>query len=130
MARSRDLEPVDHAHGAVEPAALGLGVAVRADEKGLAGAARAPDHVAHAVDAGVEPGLGEAADQPAARGHVDRRERLAHDPVAVRAEAAQRPEIGQQAVGVDLGHREPPSALGFLSLAGRQIRRDRRRPQR
>ncbi len=52
-----ELEPVDHAERAVEPAAVGLGLAVRADEQPPPRAAMTADDVADAVDDRVEPRL-------------------------------------------------------------------------
>ena len=60
-------EPVDHPERAVEPAAMRLGFAVRADEQPPRGARIAPDHVADAVDDGIEPGRREFVGEPLAR---------------------------------------------------------------
>src|SRR3984893_5718780 len=51
------LEPVDHPERAVEPAAIGLGLAVRADQQPPTGQGIPAEHIATAVDHRVEPGL-------------------------------------------------------------------------
>src|ERR1700722_16129694 len=50
----RRFQRIDDAERAVEPAAMRLGLAVRADQQASVGAWVAADHVADAVDDGVE----------------------------------------------------------------------------
>ena len=63
-------EPVDDAERAVEPAAMRLRFAVRADQEAPGGARIAADHIADAVDHRIEPGLGEFVGEPLARGDI------------------------------------------------------------
>ena len=53
LERARDLDAVDHAERAIEPAGVVLGFAVRADHQPRPLARSAPDHVADAVDLGA-----------------------------------------------------------------------------
>jgi hypothetical protein len=52
--RTHDLERVDDAKRAVQPAAGRLRVRVRTDQQCLAGIARSAQHIADAVDQGLE----------------------------------------------------------------------------
>ena len=101
---ARELEAVHHAHRAVEPAPGGLGVGMRAHQEGLAIRARAAEHGAESVDAGVEPRLAHALHQPVAGFDVHFGERLAHDARAHPAELAQRLQVVEQALPVDSHH--------------------------
>ena len=91
--RPGDLQPVDHAHRAVEPAPGRLGVGVGADDDRLAGVAGSADHVAGAVDAGIQSRLLQSATEPAPGIEIDRRERGPHHPGPASPELAQTSQI-------------------------------------
>ena len=94
-------QAVDDTHRPVEPAALGLGVGVRADEQRAARPGRTAEHRADAVDARFQPCFAHPLAQPTARLHVDGSERLAHHAGAAGAEAAQSVEVAEQAIRID-----------------------------
>src|SRR5712691_5864825 len=83
---ARQFEPVDDAERAVEPAAMRLRLAVRADEQAPPGAQIAADHVADAVDHRIEAGGGELLGEPVARGDILWRISRAMHPALVTAE--------------------------------------------
>ena len=56
-----EFEPIDHAKGAVEPAAIGLSFAVRADQQPAMCFRIIADYIADAVDDRIEPGLAQPA---------------------------------------------------------------------
>ena len=110
MEHARRLERIRDAERAVEPAAFGLAVGVRAHEKRRRGrgAALAKDG-AEAVDAdGSEAGVREFRGEPASRGDVSGRERRPRHAAAVDAavgcaERAERGERGEDAGRADEG---------------------------
>ena len=99
--RARRLDAVDDPHRPVQPAAPGLGVRVRADEQGGPGIARAAEYRPDPVDARIEARFLHARPEPVAGLDVDRAQRRADDPDAARAEAAEPPEVAEQAVRID-----------------------------
>ena len=62
-----ELQPIDHAQGAVEPAAVGLGLTVRTDQQPAARPGLAADHIADPINHRIEPGLAEFIGQPMPR---------------------------------------------------------------
>ncbi len=94
-------EPVDHAQRAVEPAAIGLGLAVRADQQPAPRPGIAADHIADAVDHRVEPGLAQLVGEPMPRRDIDRRIGRAVDAGLVAAEFGKPIEVGDDALSVD-----------------------------
>ena len=113
-----NLDAINHAHGAVQPTASRLGVAVRSDQQRLAGIPRSSDDVADAVDAGLETGFGHSSDQPAPRFHIHRRQRWPNDPWIVGAKGSEMAQVVDQAVGVDLNHVSdfPRTSIPHLTL--------------
>ena len=101
--RPRDLDPVDHAHRAVEPASGRLGIGVGADEHRLAGIAGSSDDVAGPVDAGIEPRLLQPPAEPVPGFDIDRRERRPHHSDPAGPELPQSLQIGDQTFAID-GH--------------------------
>ncbi len=99
-----DLEPVDHAHHAVEPAAAGLGIRVRADQHARARLRAAADHVADAVDLRLQPGLLHAVGQPVPALDVLRRQVGAMHAGLVAAEVGDAPQVGQESLAIDARH--------------------------
>jgi hypothetical protein len=69
---TRDLQPIDHAQRAIQPAGVGLRLDMAAEQQLRAVAARAANNVADAVDLGLQPGLGHPRGEPVARPHVVR----------------------------------------------------------
>ena len=67
---ARQFERIDDTERAVEPAAVRLRLAVRADEQPARGAGVAADDIADAVDDRVEPGGGKLFGQPLPRGDI------------------------------------------------------------
>ena len=88
-----DLEPVEHPHGAVEPAGIGLRLHMGAQQESAAGALAATEHGPDPVDHGLESGLGHPARQPFPRGHIVRRVGRAMHTGLVLAELRQSPQI-------------------------------------
>ena len=105
---ARELQPIDDAERAVEPAAIGLGFAVRADQQTPLRTRIAPDHIADAVDHGVEPGLAKLVGQPMPRLDIDRRIGRAVNAGLVAAEFGKPLQIGDNALSVDLRHVSRP----------------------
>jgi hypothetical protein len=104
---ARQLQRVDDAERAVEPAALRLGLAVRADQQAPRRARRAAEYIADPVDDRFEPGLGVLLGEPVARGHVDRGIGRAVDPGLVAAELGQPLQVGDDARSVNSRHSAP-----------------------
>src|SRR3984893_1860065 len=107
------LEPVDPPERAVEPAAIGLGLAVRADQQPPPGRAVAADHITDAVDHRIEPGLAQLVGEPMPRLDIDRRISRAVDAGLVAAELGEPPEVAEDARSVNRRHVEPSSLAGF-----------------
>src|SRR6516225_1422177 len=101
---ARQLEPVDHPERAVEPTAIGLGLAVRADQQPPPRRGIAAEHIADAVDDRVEPGFAQPLGQPIARGDIDRRIGRPVHPGLVPAEFGEPLEVGDDALSVDGRH--------------------------
>ena len=99
-----EFEPVDHAQRAVEPAAIGLGLAVRADQQPALRPGIAADDVADAVDDRLEPGLAEFLGEPMPRLDIDRRIGRPMDAGLVAAEFGKPLQIGDDALSVDGRH--------------------------
>ena len=99
--RARDLQAVDHAQRAIQPAGMRLRLDMAAEQQMRAVAARAADDVADAVDLRLEPGLGHPRRQPVSRLHVLGRIGRPMHAGLVFADLAQRVEIGEQPVAVD-----------------------------
>ncbi len=97
-------QPVNHPQGAVEPAAIGLGLAVRADQQPPPRPGIAADHIADAVDHRLEPGLAQLAGEPMPRLDIDRRIGRAMDTGLIAAEFGKPTEVGDDALSVDGRH--------------------------
>ena len=107
---ARDLETVDDAERAIEPAATRHGIAVGADEDGLLPlGGRAIDR-AEAIDRRVEPGRAKARGEPLPRLDVRRRERDAVDTGLVLPDAGEVPKVRQEPVAIDRDHARPFTA--------------------
>ena len=98
------LKRVDHPERAVEPAAIRLGLAVRADQEPPLGRGIAADNVAYAVDHRVEPGLAQLPSQPMPRLDVDRRIGRPVHTGFVAAKFCELLEVGDDALSVDGRH--------------------------
>ena len=106
---ARQLEAVDHAQRAVEPAAIGLGLAVRADQQAPPlGRPIAADHIADAVDDRVEPGLAQLPGQPMPRLDIDRRIGRPMNAGLVPTELGKPLEVGNDALSIDPRHLPGP----------------------
>jgi len=101
---ARQLQRVDDAERAVEPAAPGLRLAVRADQQVPLRDVVAAEDIADPVDLGDQSGLGEFLGEPMARGHVDFRIGRAVDPGVVAAEFGEPPQVGDDAGSVNSWH--------------------------
>ncbi len=99
--RARDLQAIDHAQRAIQPAGMRLRLDMAAEQQLRAIAARAAEDIADAVDLGLQPGLGQTCRQPMARLHVLRRICRPMHAGLVFADLAQRVEVAQQPVAVD-----------------------------
>ena len=98
------LKRVDHPERAVEPAAIRLGLAVRADQEPPLGRGIAADNVAYAVDHRVEPGLAQLPSQPMPRLDVDRRIGRPVHTGFVAAKFCELLEVGDDALSVNGRH--------------------------
>ena len=85
----RYLQPIDHAKRAVEPASLGLGVGMRADDQRRPVLARASKHVPHPVKGRVQSRFFIALLDPASSFHVGVAECWTDHPVADRSNRPQ-----------------------------------------
>ena len=101
---ARELKPVDHPQCAIEPAAIGLGLAVRADQEPPLCPRVASDDVADAVDGRIEPGFAQFPGKPVPRFDIDRRIGRAVDAGFVAAEFREPLQIGDDAPTVDARH--------------------------
>src|SRR5947208_10642319 len=99
-----ELQPINDAQGAVEPAAVGLGFAMRTNQKPAHGAGIAANHIADPVNHGVEPGLAEFVGQPVPPLDLDRRIGRAVDTGLVAAELCKALQIRDNALSVDGWH--------------------------
>jgi len=102
--RAQDLEPTEHPERAVEPAAVGHRVDVAAEDDGPV--ARAREHgpeIAGLVDVDLHRQLGQALAQPVAGRRPRVRPRDALRALLVLGALAQGAQVGEGAVGVDLG---------------------------
>ena len=106
--RARDLEAVDHAHHAVEPAAARLGVGVRAHQQARPALGAAADDVADAVDHRLQPRLLHAAGEPVPALDVLRRQVRAMHAGLVAAEIGDAAQVGQKSFAIDAGHGARP----------------------
>ncbi len=113
---ARQLDRVDDAERAVEPAAIGLRLAVRADQQTAAGGMVAAKDIADAVDLGNEAGGGELLGEPMARGDVVGRIGRAMHAGLVASELGQPLQIRHHPLAIDPRHvlrpsRQPVSEL-------------------
>src|SRR5690242_12675016 len=106
--RARDLQPVDHAHHAVEPAATRLGVGMRAEQDARAGLGTLAQHRANAVDHRLEPRLLHATGQPVPALDVLRRQVRAVHASLVAAEIGDAPQVREESFAVDPRHIRSP----------------------
>jgi len=97
----RDLECIDDAHGAVEPATLGHRVGMRADQHRPLDTLHPAIDVADLVDARLEPGFRKLVAGPGPGRHIVAAEGGAVHPGLELADLGQRTEVGKQSVGVD-----------------------------
>ena len=87
---ARHLQAVDHAHRAIQPAGMRLGLEMAADQQERPLPSPAADDVADAVDLGIQPGLGQARGEPVPRLDVVRRVGRPVHPGPVGADRPQR----------------------------------------
>ena len=99
-----ELEPVDHPERAVEPAPIGLSLAVRADQQPASGRGIPADHIADAIDHRVEPGLAQLLGEPMPRLDINRRISRTMNAGLVAPEIGQPLEIGNHSLSVDIRH--------------------------
>ena len=99
-----ELQPINDAQGAVEPAAIGLGLAMRTDQQPAAHPGIAADHITNPVDHRIEPRFAEFIGQPMPRLDVDRRIGRPVDPGLVAAEFCKPLQIRDNALSVDGWH--------------------------
>jgi hypothetical protein len=102
QAAAGEFERAHDAEHAVEPTGMVLRLDMAAGEQVRAGPAMPPEHVADAVDGGVEPGLGHAGHQPVPAFHVLRAEGRAVHASPVGADGSQGVEILHEPVCIDL----------------------------
>ncbi len=112
-----EFEPVDDAERAVEPAAIGLGFEMRADQEAPLRLGIAADDVADPVDRRVEPCRAKPLGEPVARFDIDRGIGRAVVAGLVAAEFGEPPQIGQDPPPIDLRHSLDPSQTIGLSFS-------------
>src|SRR5262249_26991349 len=104
------LEPVDHAERAVEPAAIGLGLTVRSHQQPPPRPRIAADYIADAVDQWVEPGFPQLLGEPMPRLDINGRIGRPMDTGLVAPEFGEPLEIGDDPLSVDIRHLQAPGA--------------------
>ena len=116
---ARHLQAVDHAHRAIQPAGMRLGLQMAADQQERPLPSPAADDVADAVDLGVEPGLGQPGGEPVPRLDVVRRIGRAVHPGAIGADRPQR-RAGRSSsrLLVDPAHGATAMPCGRISPSG------------
>ena len=110
---ARDFKGVDDAQSAVEPAAIGHAVAVRADKNALCGIRRTSEHIADAVDHRFEAGGLHLRHQPAAGFEVRVAESRPIDAGSGLAEFGQRTQIRKHAILVDGQHSTASTTIAW-----------------
>src|SRR5215469_6678809 len=101
---ARKLQSVDDAERTVEPAAIGLGLAVRAEQQHPPRAWIAADDVADPIDYRVEPRLAKFFGQPVSRLNVGGRISRPVDAALVAAEFGKPFQIRNNAISIDFRH--------------------------
>src|SRR5271170_5132667 len=99
-----EFQPVDHAQGAVEPAAIRLSLEMRPDQQPPLRQRLAADYITDAVDRCVEPGLAQLPGEPMPRLDINRRIGRAVDTSLVAPEFGEPPEVSHHALPVDDRH--------------------------
>ena len=100
--RACDLQAVDHAQRAVQPAGVRLRLDMTAEQQMRPRAARASDHVADAVDFRIEAGLGHARRKPVTRCDIIGRVGGPMHAGLVRPNPGERAKVAEQPVAVDV----------------------------
>ena len=95
-------ERIDDAERAIEPARKILAFEMRAGQQFRSGFRAGAEHIADAVDLGVEPCLRKPLRQPLQRAHMRLRESRLVNAGLVGADAAKRIEIGKDPGAVDV----------------------------
>src|SRR5258707_509616 len=113
--RAGQFEPIDDAERAVEPAAMRLGLAVRADKQPPLGAWIAADHIADAIDHRVEPGLDNFAGEPLPRCEVLGRISRPVYAGLVSAEFGEALQVGDDPLAIDSRHPRSPCLAKSVS---------------
>src|SRR4051794_15286509 len=107
--RTGDLQRIDDAHDAIEPAGVVLRLQMAAQQQLATGARIEAIDIADAVDRRFQPGIGQTAGEPVAGLDILRREGRAMHTGFVFADLTYRVEVLQQAVRVDLWHDLAPA---------------------